>query len=378
VDQHFVALCSGIWSWIPPKGAASSVAFAWKEEECKELQQLLVTCSTHSDIEGLNVPADMLQLFSDNFEAMAISRDSHFIAGCWSDGCGVQKIKILHSDTGKQMNAVSCVGIGNVVDMAFGNDNKLFFGVRKRWNPLEIWCFSDKGVMSRVMAVNNGARIKFSPDASACAIYQGSERVTIWSVESSQKLMSCNNSSDCVAWSPKGRFLAILSSSSTHQRNAKKICVWDTQEEELFIEWNFESPVSYITFCTKASSILSGGKGSITLWKVGRGKNVTKVRELSVADCQSIAVSPDDKYIAASVDNYYWYEVHLWDMSSGERVAKFQKKIPNLLWSPDGSFIAGSSHILRADVKVCHCLWRCFSVSLWLWLTTSLTMMVYI
>src|SRR5262249_13375571 len=89
---------------------------------------------------------------------------------------------------------------------------------------------------------------------------------------------------------------------------------------------------------------LGGADGAVRVWDPAAGKEL--VRFLGKVPAQSIAFSPDGKWIASTgqrVAGAYQTPVHLWDAATGKEVRRFGNRGRFVVFSPDGRRLAVES-----------------------------------
>jgi WD40 repeat protein len=144
--------------------------------------------------------------------------------------------------------------------------------------------------------------------------------VMIWRARSGEPLLTFKGHGDkgfnCVAWSPDGELVASGD-------DDRAILVWkaDTGTQVTLPLRGHGESVSCVCFGNKTRSLIVSGSEdrTIKIWELGERGDATLRRTLEghTGCVWSIALSPDDRYIASASDDK---TVGLWDVATGQRI----------------------------------------------------------
>jgi WD40 repeat protein len=143
--------------------------------------------------------------------------------------------------------------------------------------------------------------LAYSPKALILASGSGDGRVIFWDPASYKNLRSIQAHDHCViciSFSPNGKKLASTSRDG-------KIKVWDviTGKERVTLSGHSKMVLS-VTFASDETTLVSGSlDGTIRFWNEATGKELRQLKPHSYAAPRVIALSPDGKYLAASLSN---------------------------------------------------------------------------
>ena len=166
----------------------------------------------------------------------------------------------------------------------------------------------------------------------------------------------------CAAWSPDGELVA-----RGDNGGAILLSKADTGTQATQPLRGHVGRVFCICFGNKIKRLLASGSSdrTIKIWEIGEGGAQATLRltlEGHTDSVMSIALSPDDRYMAIASDNK---TVGLWDVVAGHRVRVLEghsKRVNSVAWSRDGRcIVSGSSdgtvRVWEADVQVYMNVW---------------------
>lgn len=242
-----------------------------------------------------------------------------------------------------------------MLSVAFSPDGKRIAGGNKD-TSVTIWSLKDGQTTAELRSHDGPAKsLFFSPDNTFLAGINHKNAV-VWSLPSGkQTIINPGFEIKGAAFSPQGNTLALVGSSSTIY-----LCTPDTgQSKILTSEKNEFHAASFqgfnsVAFSQDNKTLACGGfNGSISLWNRSDGSVKLLPGMQTESTISSIAFNPDGKSIAAACG----ITVRIWDIISGMELTnlKYGYRIPNVHFSPDGSFLAYSdgagSFIHLHDVK---------------------------
>lgn len=221
-------------------------------------------------------------------------------------------------------------------------------------------CYKNAGLFEKTIFRPTIWKIAWSPDGKRIAACGNGTEIEIWDTTSGQKLMSYQDHADVfnniamlpdtftLAWSPDGKSIAsacsrILITNTIHIWNSftgqKKdvykihnIDIFDTYKSIGYIDWSHNGKYLAAVY----------GCEYIRIWHTGT-KQVILTHPLH-ADVNSIAWSPDDRYLAIASGGYTPF---ILERETGSIVATYlehKKPAREIAWSPDGEYIATASN----------------------------------
>jgi RNA polymerase sigma factor (sigma-70 family) len=207
------------------------------------------------------------------------------------------------------------------------------------------------GVLARMGTVqlrHRSAHVTFSADGKTLISAGSDLAVRFWDVAMGKlvrhkqlwgpKLPESGPGSSLEALSPDGKVLAALGGEWAYLYDA------NTGEESKRLPTGRASHRQFVFAPdgkTLATAIGLGGRSTIRLWDVARGKERTPAQQKSYVG--SVAFSPNGKLLASSVRENGTQELCLWDTTTGQEVRKAPTDGWNLAFSPDGKTVASGN-----------------------------------
>lgn len=206
-----------------------------------------------------------------------------------------------------------------------------------------------KGHSSRVNSV------AFSPDGEMLASASSDNTVKLWDVGTQKQLVALKGPLTLVhsvAFSPDGKTLAAASTTWSTETQLSAITLWDVGTWKQLATFSERSFAIYSIAFSPDGKMLASASSTypvaypeekpwavVTLWDVGTGKELAKFSERSWWGA-SIAMSPDGKTLAFSLDN----TLRLWDFATQKQLAPLSGHSASVLaFSPDGKMLASAS-----------------------------------
>ncbi|KAA3646243.1 MAG: WD40 repeat domain-containing protein [Chloroflexi bacterium] len=184
------------------------------------------------------------------------------------------------------------------------------------------------------------AELAFSPDSQILATGSSDSRwgfVQLWNVNDGALIRSFEGKDDYISdiqFSSNGNHLITA---GTYTR------IWDLSGNQLEEFWARSSSLEIMDSgqTIVESSFSFPDVGFWTLSDIGEPKYLNSI-EVGVTGVDSIAVSPDSKFLAAAIDE----GISFWNLPSGELAYAHndeQLTIRELVWSPDGNHVIATS-----------------------------------
>ncbi len=186
------------------------------------------------------------------------------------------------------------------------------------------------------------------PIVTALAIRDGGNEVAIagddhvvrlWDISAARFAAELTGHTDLVrtlAYSTNGSLLASAG-------NDGKLFIWDAADHLLLSNHDQPLPITRLVFARQGSLVTTVGfRSPLRFFDVHQGQ---EVRSLSCpcSDMRALAVSPDDRYLAAGGRNG---TIRVWELATGSTVSEFtahRQRIHAVQFSPDNEWIASCS-----------------------------------
>lgn len=194
-----------------------------------------------------------------------------------------------------------------------------------------------------------------APDASWVATAGGQKpnnrRVRVWDTATGNERFACEleNSANCLAASPDGRWLAVgVSDLGKGTDNA--VVVFDsTTGEKAFELPTRRKSIMSLTWTADGAQLAAGFNGAIQIWDVPTRK-LLRTLEGFERVVTRLAYSPQDKFLAAGTqDGQVW----VWSVSTGRRVQVIETGnhgVRSLAFSPDGKLLVTTTNRIGVAV----------------------------
>lgn len=150
-----------------------------------------------------------------------------------------------------------------------------------------------------------------------------------------------------VCFSPDGRLIASASSDS-------RVKLWEVATgRELRTLVGHRAEVHFVAFSPDGRTLASAGHdNSVRLWDVETARllrTLTGFPDDQFFD--SVTFSPDGRLLAGAVQILNAATIRLWEVSTGNEVARFEGGSDSLAFSPDGRQLASASHYRTAWIS---------------------------
>jgi serine/threonine protein kinase len=209
----------------------------------------------------------------------------------------------------------------------------------------------------------NVTAISWSPDSTHIASGDGDKTVQVWDAKTGRNILTYQGHSkgvQAVAWSPNGKYIA-----SGGRDSDKTVQVWDAatgQNIYTYQEHSKAKQVQALAWSPNSEHIVSScstseGDDAVHVWEAVTGKEICMYqghsyevqasglppyRKYIASDVQTVAWSPNGKYIASGGD-YPDNTVQVWDATTGQHFYTYQghsSGVRDVAWSPDSARIA--------------------------------------
>ncbi len=289
---------------------------------------------------------------------------------------------------------LECADAAN--DVAFSPDGRLLAAACGGWRGqgvVKVWDFTERRLIATLAETmeprNYVQRIAFSPDGKLLALGTRKGEVTIWDVETQERLTTVRReggSPKTLTFSPNGKLLMVAydhsvylfdltekSSSLLATHNTKEdyfgsaafspdgrslvtaernvIRIWDPAAGKVANQLPSKGSKFFLLFSPDGRFVISGGGAilglkSVKVWDVAAERQVTELSQFR-AGIFSAAVSPARTLFALGGGNYgTGGDLSLWSLPGGEEKAyvSFGRfPIQGLAFSSNGSHLAAAS-----------------------------------
>lgn len=310
--------------------------------------------------------------FPGRIEQIAFNRDGTLAA------VGGNKTILWDINTRKHIVLESPGGANGI---AFSPDGRyLAVGRGNLWNGatpedshIDLWELESKQMIAWTRSImrnikNSAAEaVAFSPDSKYLAASNHDGIVEIWDIENNvlamtlqegalKKKLTNGRQTDSVSaltYSSDGKSLALGGINDL-------LSIWDTKTGQLIKVLSTESGhikgLSYSPNSQLLASAInihipqvnnhgSTEKGEVQFWDVQTGKQVKILTWEKASRIQSLAFSPDGKYLVTGEDEP---SIRLWDVESGQTIRNDfdhpdSRRMQSVAFSPDGNSVAAAS-----------------------------------
>ena len=246
-----------------------------------------------------------------------------------------QEVRVLNARTGDLKFTLSYPE-GEWVDLiAISSNGKTLVGSAR---------FSSDEVKIYVWNIRNGKHLRtisteaheihslaFSPTANVLASgYWGVDRIDLWNPGTGKKLVTIQEWSESLAYSPDGKKVAIGRGGEISLLNANTGQVQQTLS-------GHTNGIYHVVFSADGSTLVSASwDGTIRLWNASTGSHKLTIE--GHFDFRSVTLSPNGKTIATTSDD----GIFLWNTSKGKFTKAFDvgERIHAVAYSPDGKTLA--------------------------------------
>jgi WD40 repeat protein len=234
---------------------------------------------------------------------LSFSPDGKRLASCY-EGC----VLISETATGKNIKQLQMRSNLSMEYVAFSSNNKFLAGTARFFNinGAQLWditSFKEIEWISNYSVFN----LAFSPDSKWIALVMKSGEIQVREISTGKELLRLSKASvSSVNFSPDGHYFA------SEGKNIFYLWEFPTGREILRIALENNSLYEIVFSHDSKFVATSNSKGSITVWDVGTGKEVTQVEHEYVTN---VTFSPTENVFATSGPNHI---VRLWSLSGRE------------------------------------------------------------
>ncbi|MBI4242946.1 MAG: caspase family protein [Planctomycetes bacterium] len=181
--------------------------------------------------------------------------------------------------------------------------------------------------------VTNVNSVSFSPNGRQLAAGSPDGNVTFWNVETGAELSAYRQKPvNCVVFSPDGKKLALLDSSSP------KLFDVDAGKEIISFEGAIDSGCA-ISLSPNGDLLAAGStEESILVFEIKTGKLI-KTLKGHTKSIHSVVFSPDSRFLASGSKDL---TIRLWDLSKGKEIKTLEghsSNVYSVAFSPDGKLL---------------------------------------
>ena len=177
--------------------------------------------------------------------------------------------------------------------------------------------------------------VHWDPSGTWLASVAGDKTVRLWKPDGTAGPVLTHPATIAfVAWNPDGKQLATVTSGDT------KIRFWSIDGKP-GLELDNQAPVTSLAWSPTGKVLASGGKKSIRLWGPD-GAELGEVVDLYDEQVQFLGFSPDGRYLAST--SHHDHSLRIWH-DDGKPVAKLDAGAPpeTVVWSPDSRHLVAAT-----------------------------------
>lgn len=238
-----------------------------------------------------------------------------------------------------------------ICSIAMSPDGKLLVAADTKSKQLVLW---DVGTSEHHSSIpidsSHVNEIAFSPDGRMLAIAANSGLLSVWQIESGERLhVLSGHSGDvrCVDFSSDGNRLV---SGGGIESQPGEVFIWDLKTEQRVASLDGHSGrVEDVVFhpddvlVASVASTSSSGPGEAVLWDGSSGQ---RLRTLGNEDLRCCDISPDGRWLAGGTWDTVDRVIFLWDVTTGEelhRLVGHNERTTSLDFNSDGTRLASAS-----------------------------------
>ena len=246
-----------------------------------------------------------------------------------------KEVRVLNARTGALKFALSYPE-GEWVDLiAISSNGKTLAGsARFSFDNIKIYVWNIR-TGKQLRTISTQAQeihsLVFSPTANVLTSgYWGVDQIDLWNPGTGKKLITIQEWSESLAYSPNGKKIAVGRGGEISLLNANTGQVQQTLS-------GHKNGVNSIVFSSDGSTLVSGSwDGTIRLWNASTGSHRLTIE--GHFDFRSVTLSPNGKTIATASDD----GIFLWNASNGKFTKAFDVggRSHAVAYSPDGKTLA--------------------------------------
>ena len=281
---------------------------------------------------------------TDEVSSVAFSPDGRYIAsGSWGETVNV---KLWETSTGREIRTLA--GHTDYVEsVAFSPDGR-YVASGSRDKTVKLWdATTGREIRTLVGHTDSVKSVAFSPDGRYLVSGSQDKTVRLWEASTGREiriLAGHTGSVESVAFSPDGRYIG----SGSHDDTVK---LWETSTGRTLrtlLGPKGMGVIESVAFSRDGKYVLSTiwGEnvegGNLKVWEVRTGKELKTFKNVFL-DLSAMAISPDGKTVLTGASDSHAFSLRLWDLSTGRELRKMGGDVAvggnSVAFSPDGRYL---------------------------------------
>ena len=281
---------------------------------------------------------------TNDVSSVVFSPDGRYIAsGSWGETVNV---KLWEVSTGREIRTLAG-HTGWVCSVAFSPDGR-YIASGSRDKTVRLWEVSTgRGIRTLTGHTNGVESVAFSPDGRYIASGSNDKTVRLWEVSTGREIRTLAGHTGpvgSVAFSPDGRYIASGS-------NDKTVKLWNVSTGRTLRTLTGPKGmggIESVAFSRDGKYVLStiwGGTvegGNLKVWEVRTGKELKTFKNVFL-DLSAMDISPDGKTVITGAYDSDAFSLRLWDLSTGRELRKMGGDVDvggnSVAFSPDGRYL---------------------------------------
>ncbi len=290
---------------------------------------------------------------NDKVYSVAFSPDGKYVVSGSTDNTA----RVWEASTGKEIARMTHDGW--IYDVAFSPDGKYVVSGSFDY-AARVWEANSGKEVARIIHDDYVFSVAFSPDGKYVVSGSADFTARVWEAATGQEIarMTHDSSIDTVAFSPDGKFVVSGSRDGTTR-------VWNSSIGQEAARVALNDYISSAVLSSDGQYVISGGcnkidksictQGTAHVWEALTGKETTVASLAPDSYVNTIAFSPDGKYMAlggCDASPCTQGTVRVWEVSTGKDIALMTHDdfVTSVAFSPDGRYVVSGSADFTARV----------------------------